>query len=373
MPGRPAPMTAHDQTRLATRLGPSVRRRLRPALRALALQLGPYVRQRAREADAAAVLGRLQAEVEHLGTRHSEQIERLEDLAGELIATAEALRRRISDADALAGGARASVDALATELHALPYLAGSPFESMKSSVGEVLGYRSRASVLNGEAGYVAFEELFRGPMERVAASQRPYLALVREHQPILDVGCGRGEFLELAAAEGIAAGGVDLDPGMVERCRARGLDVVLGEAADQLEGLPDGALGTVFCAQVIEHLPVEEVWRLLDLARRKLRPGGLFIAETVNPDRISSLKTFWVDLSHRHPIFPEVALAAAAIAGFESAYVFAPTFEDFERSRHDAPAYAVVATAPAADELPVEAVEEPPGDGPRGADEEPEG
>jgi hypothetical protein len=102
----------------------------------------------------------------------------------------------------------------------------------------------------------------------------------------------------------------------------------------------------VFCAQVIEHLPHEEVWRLLELARRKLRPGGLFIAETVNPDRISSLKTFWVDLTHQHPIFPEVALALCAIAGFESAYVFAPTFDSFERARFDSPAYAVVAAMP---------------------------
>ena len=85
---------------------------------------------------------------------------------------------------------------------------------------------------------------------------------------------------------------------------------------------------------------------MLELGRRKLRPGGLFIAETVNPHRVSSLKTFWVDLTHQHPIFPEVALALSAIAGFESAYVFAPTFDSFERARFEAPAYAVVATAP---------------------------
>ncbi len=306
-----------------------------------------YLRQRAREAELATSVGRMQSEVEHIGTRHAEQIERLEDLARELIATAEALRRRVSDVDALAGSALAAIEPIAAELQALPYVAGAPFEAMDSPVGEVLGYRSRDSVVHDESGYAAFEDLFRGPAERVAASQRPYLALVREHQPVLDIGCGRGEMLGLMAAEGIAATGVDSDEGMVERCRKLGLDATLGEANDHLEGLADEALGTVFCAQVIEHLELEELRRLLELARRKLRAGGLFIAETVNPHRISSLKTFWVDPTHRRPIFPEAALAAVAIAGFESAYVFAPTFDGFERFRYDAPSYAVVATAAA--------------------------
>jgi SAM-dependent methyltransferase len=189
--------------------------------------------------------------------------------------------------------------------------------------------------------------MFRGPADRVAESQRPYVALVREHGPVLDIGCGRGEFLALLEEEGITAAGLDSDPGMVRRCSELGLRATLGEANEYLGALEDGSLGTIFSAQVIEHLPAAELQRMVELARRKLRPGGLFIAETVNPHRISSLKTFWVDVTHQHPIFPEVALALCAIAGFESAYVFAPTFADFERARFEAPAYAVVATAPA--------------------------
>ena len=286
-------MTVDDQTTPATRLVPAVRVRLRSLLRTLARRYaGPYVRQRAREAEMAGSVGRLQAEVKHIGTRHTEQIERLEDLARELVATAEALRRRVSDANELAGSALAAVEPIAAELYALPYVADTPFEVMDSPVGEVLGYRSRTLVVKDQPGYVAFEDLFRGPAERVAASQRPYVALLRDHQPVLDVGCGRGELLALMAAEGIVAAGVDHDPGMVERCRELELDVTLGEANEYLEGLRDGSLGTVFCAQVIEHLPHEELHRLLRLAVRKLRPGGLFIGETVNPHRISSLKTF---------------------------------------------------------------------------------
>jgi SAM-dependent methyltransferase len=285
--------------------------------------------------------------------RHAEQIERLEELARELILTAESLRRASADAAGDATAARRTVEPIAAELYAPPYMADSPFELESSPVGEVLGFGSRAAMGGGDAepgdadgGYVAFERLFRGPAERVAELQRPYLTLVADHEPVLDVGCGRGEFLTLLAAEGIAARGVDGDAGMVARCRALGLEVELGDVNEHLAGLSDASLGTIFSAQVIEHLPHEELRRLLELSLRKLAPGGLFIAETVNPHRISSLKTFWVDLTHQHPIFPEVALATCAIAGFQSAFVFAPGFDSFERARFDSPAYAVVATAP---------------------------
>ena len=164
---------------------------------------------------------------------------------------------------------------------------------------------------------------------------------------MLDVGCGRGEFLALLAGEGLDARGVDSDEGMVEHCRALGLHATRNDVNDYLESLDDGALGSVFSAQLIEHLPHAELQRMFELVRRKLRPGGVMIAETVNPHRISSLKTFWVDLTHQHPIFPEVALTLSAIAGFESAYVFAPGFDDYERARFASPAYALVATAPA--------------------------
>jgi 2-polyprenyl-3-methyl-5-hydroxy-6-metoxy-1,4-benzoquinol methylase len=343
-------MTAEDTTREAA---PAAQRALAQrvhrtslARRAVGRLVQPYKRQRAREAGLQAAVARLQADLEHVGERHREQIARLEDFVRELVLTAESLRRGVSHAAAEGSWARRTVEPIAAELYALPYMAGSPFETMPSPVGEVLGFRASEPIVEGSSDYVAFEELFRGPGERVSEMQRPYLELVREHQPVLDVGCGRGEFLSLLAAEGVVAEGVDVDAGMVSRCKALGLKASLGDANSYLEGLEEGSLGTIFSAQVIEHLPYEELRRMLELSRRKLRPGGLFIAETVNPHRLSSLKTFWVDLTHQHPIFPEVALAACAIAGFESAYVFAPTFDGFEAARFAAPAYAVVASAP---------------------------
>jgi len=350
-------MTAEDETTQRASAAQELRslsRRARPFARRLLWRLAPgYAQRRAARAEATAAVPRLQAEVERIGERQGERIDRLEDLARELILTAEALRRGIADVDVAmktaAQSRRREIELIETELNALPYMADSPFERMDSPVGEVFGYRSSGALRGHGSGYVDFEELFRGPADRVAESQRPYLALVRDHQPVLDVGCGRGEFLKLLAEEGISAHGVDGDEGMVERCRALGVQATLADVNEYLGSVEEGSIGTVFSAQLIEHLPYEQLQRMLELARRKLRPGGLFIAETVNPHRVSSLKTFWVDLTHQHPIFPEVALALSAIAGFESAYVFAPEFDRFESARFQAPSYAVVATAPAAD------------------------
>jgi SAM-dependent methyltransferase len=353
-------MTAEDQTTPTARAAETLRRAPsaapmpgrgpRAGLRRFLLRvLRPYTHhQHELDTQLVAALRHQQSAIE----RHAEQIERLEELARELILTAESLRRASVDAARDAAAARRSIEPIAAELYAPPYMADSPFELRSTPVGEALGFSMGAPAEKGagqdgiDSDYVAFEQLFRGPAERVAELQRPYLRLIADHQPVLDVGCGRGEFLALLAHEGIAARGVDGDAGMVAHCRSLGLDVVQGDANEHLSGLPDGSLGAVFCAQVIEHLPHEQLRRLLELSLRKLVPGGLFIAETVNPHRISSLKTFWVDLTHQHPIFPEVALAICAIAGFQSGYVFAPGFDSFERARFDSPAYAVVASAP---------------------------
>jgi len=327
----------------------SLRGRIRPLARRALWRLAPgFAAHRSSRAGLPLQLARVQAEVEHIGERHDERLERLEDLARELILAAESLRRATADADATAGGARVGVETIEATLNALPYVAGEAFEAMDTPVGEAVGYRAAASLRSSGSDYVDFEELFRGPAARVTDSQRPYLALVRDHQPVLDLGCGRGEFLALLAGEGIRGHGVDSDQGMVERCTELGLEVTLADANAHLESLADASLGTVFSAQLIEHLSYTELRRMLALALAKLRPGGLLIAETVNPHRVSSLKTFWVDPTHRHPIFPEVALALSALAGFEPAYVFAPTFASYEQARFEAPAYALVASAPAA-------------------------
>ncbi|HEX3976526.1 MAG TPA: class I SAM-dependent methyltransferase [Solirubrobacteraceae bacterium] len=275
-----------------------------------------------------------EAVIRTLAYQH-DQIERLELFVTDLMAGEDVLQSRTNG---LQNGG----------LQARPYVAGDPFGTLQTPVGEVTGYTVSPIAAGGDTAYAGFEDIFRGPAERVTDLQRPYLPLVADHQPVLDLGCGRGEFLVLLAEEGITASGVDGDPGMVQRCRSQGLPVVLGDGLDHLAGLEDGSLGTLFCAQVIEHLTLNDLHRLLELSLRKLAPGGLLIAETINPHNLAAMKTFWVDVTHRHPIFPETALALCAAAGFAPAYVFAPGYAEFEAARYASSSYAVVASAPAA-------------------------
>jgi glycosyltransferase involved in cell wall biosynthesis/SAM-dependent methyltransferase len=240
-----------------------------------------------------------------------------------------------------------AADRLVSETHALPYVSGSPFELFEEPVaGRVLGFGRRSGDAKGTGTYDAFEDTFRGPEDFIRKRQRRYLDLLGDREPVLDVGCGRGEFLDLLRERGLEYGGIDQDPDMVERCRAKGHErVEVADANSFLEKCADDSLGAIFCAQVIEHMPYEDLLRFYELGLQKLGPGGIFVLETVNPHSVPALKTFWVDLTHRHPIFPEVALALCEITGFESAYVFHPNGTgEIEVDRYETGEYAVVAT-----------------------------
>ena len=141
---------------------------------------------------------------------------------------------------------------------------------------------------------------------------------------MVDVGCGRGELLDLLRDAGIEAHGVDVDEAMVERAREKGHRVESADAVEYLERQADDSLGAITAIHVVEHLPYERLLRLLELARAKLRADGLLVAETVNPHSLQAFKTFWTDLTHRAPIFPEVAAALATIQGFGSVRVIYP-------------------------------------------------
>ena len=197
-----------------------------------------------------------------------------------------------------------SLDHLQAKLHARPYTA-EPDDRATSP-------------------YAAFEDIFRGPEKRVRELLEPYVELLRGHEPVLDLGCGRGELLELLPQAGMEAKAWIPIEGMVDRSRSKGLAVEQADAVTYLEQLPEGSLGAIVAVHVIEHLTYEELQRLLELSRRALRPGGLFVAETVNPHSIPAFKTFWVDPTHRAPIFPEVASALALIHGFADAEIVFP-------------------------------------------------
>jgi O-antigen chain-terminating methyltransferase len=169
--------------------------------------------------------------------------------------------------------------------------------------------------------YFAFEARMRGPTAYVRELQAAHVEHFRDASPVLDIGCGRGEFLQLLAEAGIEARGIDLDADMVAFARGAGLDVEQAEALTYLEQLEDSSIGGMFCAHVVEHLEVPSLLRLLDLAATKLRPGGVFVAETPNPRTLVALSTFFADLSHVRPLHPETLSLLARQLGFASAEI----------------------------------------------------
>lgn len=194
--------------------------------------------------------------------------------------------------------------------------------------------------------YSAFEDLFRGPQDLIRGRQAGYVDSVRGAGWVLDLGCGRGEFMDLLREHGMEARGVDLNEGMVAICREKGHAVELGDALEYLRGLDDHSVPAIFAAQFIEHLPAEGVVELLRLSAAKLEPGGIAIFETVNPHSPTAMKAFWVDPTHYHPLFPEVLLAFGRFAGFASGRVeFPGGTGDFTEDIYGSGDYAVLLTA----------------------------
>lgn len=243
----------------------------------------------------------------------------------------------------------ARVDELVWAAGAQPYMANDQLGHHDHPIlGETIGFRNDPEHFSH--GYRDFEDIFRGSEEMIRNRQRSYLKLIADHAPVLDAGCGRGEFLDLLKEQRIEARGVDLDPDMVLRCHEKGLEnVEHGDLLDALEQTEPHSLGAVFSAQVIEHLGYENLKRFLELSHTRLKPGGLLIAETVNPHSASALKAFWVDPTHAHPLFPETMLALCAQLGYAAGDIFAPIGSgDWNVDRTRVGEYAIVATAPVA-------------------------
>jgi chromosome segregation ATPase len=159
-----------------------------------------------------------------------------------------------------------------------------------------------------DAMYADFEEVFRGPSVHVTEVVKEYLpdvlALDR-HGPIVDLGSGRGEWLELLKDAGVDAYGVDMNQEFVEQCQARGLKVLLADACEHLAGVSERSLSAVTAFHLVENVPIDRVIELIDLSVRALHPGGLLILETPNPENlVVGASSFYVDPSHVRPLPP---------------------------------------------------------------------
>jgi SAM-dependent methyltransferase len=173
-----------------------------------------------------------------------------------------------------------------------------------------------------EALYVSFEDQFRGTREDIKERCRVYLPLMKEAglgtdaMPILDLGCGRGEWLELLREAGLQARGLDSNPILVEECRKRELEVVEGDLIAYLRSLPDASVGGVTGFHILEHLPFEILINALDETVRVLQPGGLAIFETPNPQNVLvGSCNFYIDPTHRRPLHSQMMQFLAEARG----------------------------------------------------------
>jgi len=294
--------------------------------------LGPAVERQARFN---AVLVRLlNAHLEHASRYHA----RLRELGAALVRYAQRVEPVVDARDDM------RVARTPTEAQQVLEIFGERLDAMAERLSGLLALRDRTEALSEEVRalrqglaaappapeaahaasraaqdsvYTAFENRFRGSREEVRARQQSYVELLRGHFPVVDLGCGRGELLELLRSAGIDARGVEGNTSAAQECRAKGLDVTHGDLVLFLEQQEPGRLGAVFAAQVAEHLEPPRLAALLAGSHRALARDGLLVLETVNvASALAFFDVYIRDLTHERPLHPETLRFMAAAAGF---------------------------------------------------------
>ncbi len=163
--------------------------------------------------------------------------------------------------------------------------------------------------------YFDFENHFRGSIDSIKKAQEIYLEYFRDKTNVIDIGCGRGEFLSLMKDSGIAAHGVDIYEPYVDYCNMKGLSAVCGDGADFLS--KQESVDGIFVGQVVEHLKTGEIIRLCSVAYEKLSEGGCIVIETPNPTSLAIYtNAFYIDPSHIKPVHPLTMKYFLEKAGF---------------------------------------------------------
>jgi SAM-dependent methyltransferase len=172
--------------------------------------------------------------------------------------------------------------------------------------------------------YTAIENRFRGPEHDIENRLLRYIPLIRSTvsgeggRPVLDIGCGRGEWLGLLRNAQIACQGVEINKAMIEICRAKSLDISENDALTFLRQTSEGAYSAITGFHLIEHMEFQDLITLLDSAYRALVPGGVILFETPNPESlVVSAFTFFLDPTHKHPLPPELMRFLAEARGFQ--------------------------------------------------------
>jgi len=289
-----------------------------------ALVPGPPQTSPERHADIADTLQAL-AEAQKLLAAYGERLGRLEQLAQQIEVLREKFSVAASRANTFESQVTQTLDQLSAEVRALREWASAaaprapqPEVGVPSPAPASPGGTEAASrrLLQGFS-FLDFEQALRGSELQIAEEQAKYVEWFRGCAPVLDAGCGRGEFLDLLRRNGIESYGIDCDADMVAYCRARGLRAEQAELDACLNSLPEASLGGVFLGQVIEHLEQRLVLALPALLWSKLAPGGAVVIETVNPMCLSTFAgAMYADPTHVRPIHPRGLEFLMTNAGF---------------------------------------------------------
>jgi O-antigen chain-terminating methyltransferase len=213
-----------------------------------------------------------------------------------------------------------------------------------SSVTEVGDEVARIQFTEG-VDYLLLENRYRGSEEEIATRTADYLPLFRSLPGrVVDIGCGRGEFLEILRSAGVEAIGIDLDEAMVARCAAKGLPVQHGDGLQLLRESGERTVGGVMASQVVEHLPRQVLEQFLELLAKKLAIGGRVALETINPQSVTALcRNFFRDPTHIWPLHPETLAFMMEMKGLKVEQII---------YRSPYPAEAMLKPIPMADGLP---------------------
>lgn len=210
-----------------------------------------------------------------------------------------------------------------------------------------------------EIDYAWFAERFRGPEERVKAGQRVYVEYFKGREAVLDIGCGRGEFLELMREAGVGASGIDASAECVAACHLKGLEAHEADLFEYLASLAEESLDGIFCGQVVEHLAPARLPEFIKLCASRLESGGVIAIETPNPECLAIFATyFYLDPTHVRPVprpllefylresgmEPQTALKLAPAVDVAPALASLPA--EFHEAFFGALDYAVIARKP---------------------------
>ncbi len=190
--------------------------------------------------------------------------------------------------------------------------------------------------------YADFEKRFRGRPEEIARRLAGYLPLFAAGGEVLDIGCGRGEFLALLRDGGRRPLGLDLSDSMLEEARARDLPCVKADALEFLKQRPDASLDGVFSSQVIEHFEPQYLRRVVSECFRVLRPGALLLLETINPLSLFAVsRIYFLDPTHQRPLHPEYMRYLLENSGFAAVELLFGPEPEAEKLREADPAAAL--------------------------------